>query len=1062
MNTGGCQSRKRTLLRALVLFFLPVLVLGFLPQVAHAQPAAGQIVLKKGDVQVSQDGGNTWTDAQIRKPLPEGTFVRVGDGGEAALLLADRSQIRLREGSVLELKASGSAPGAKKKKKGFLRLLWGKLWFRNKRKTPKPQFQTPVVVAAIRGTEMTIAVDKDGKTEVVVLEGKVLCSNDKGQAEAGRGQGITTQKDAPPALVTLVKPEAAAQWLFLTPEIKGPADMEVTREQERKGIEKSVLAVRLMVTGNTAAGIKEAEKAVKMAPYRAAPRVALAALLQARGEFEPALDQAKEALSLDPASVPALVRSVELLLGLDRGAEAAELMRAFKGEADARVHMLEGYMALADLDTAGAVFAFNKALGARPDLAPASLGLGLAQYRRGETEKALENMERASLLDPMAAYPHIYLGKAQYELGEREEAEVELNRAAQLDPLDPTPHMYLATMLTDRHQPGKGVLALQKSIFLNNNKLATRSRYLLDQDKASRNVSLAYSLAKMGLHEWARSRGDEAVWTDPTNSAAYLFRASEAVGLSAVDAATLGDIRRARLLQPVNANTYATYNDYQSLLEVPSFGGLVLGAGGTDESARGTASIRGGNDLISFYVEADGSTTDGPKDGTGSKHASGLGRVKGVMASGHELYVEGLMGKLEDEDTRPWQDLRMDPVNRDADNDYWNTAAGYHWRQAPGRDLLALFQARGQDYSQEDKISQSYLNTNITETQTTNIDADNTAWRMEILEFFRLGDHRLSAGGAYESAETETDYAFDVSYSNPNYIGFSNKASLPDHEEEEFRLYVGDIWPVTDRFTVNAGIQWAKMEEVELNDDGKYEDRDGILPHLGVVFKPTEKDSLRAAVFKALQPDYLSGGIQASEVAGFSTITGIMPGTETTFFGLGYDRQWDERTFTRIEGRYFERDYPYAFSSHPEGESWTEEKIKMVRLVAERLITDMWAASVEYKYLTHEAEDPDRERTDHSLGARLTFAHPMGLRVQGALWLVNQDESDDYADPQGDSFVIASVSAEQSLLDKKLLVFARAENILDSDYHYLITETTEANQLPWQSTLLEVGLQWNF
>ena len=277
-----------------------------------------------------------------------------------------------------------------------------------------------------------------------------------------------------------------------------------------------------------------------------------------------------------------------------------------------------------------------------------------------------------------------------------------------------------------------------------------------------------------------------------------------------------------------------------------------------------------------------------------------------------------------------------------------------------GRDLLALFQARGTDYSREDQVSQAYLNTGITETQKTTLDADNTAWRMELLEFFRLGDHRLSAGGAYESATTETDYAFDVSYSQQNFYGFSQKITLPDHDEEEYRLYVGDIWPVTDQLTMDAGLQWAKMEEVELNDDGTYEDRDGVLPHLGMVFRLTPKDSLRAAVFKALQPDYLSGGIQQSEVAGFSTVTGVMPGTETTFFGLGYDRQWDQRTFTRLEGRYFERDFPYAFSALPEGESWTEEKIKMIRLVAERLITDMWAASVEYKYLNHEAQDPDR------------------------------------------------------------------------------------------------------
>ena len=74
-----------------------------------------------------------------------------------------------------------------------------------------------------------------------------------------------------------------------------------------------------------------------------------------------------------------------------------------------------------------------------------------------------------------------------------------------------------------------------------------------------------------------------------------------------------------------------------------------MGAVGTDESARGTANIRGGTDMISFYAEADGATTDGPKDGTASKHASGLARIKGVLGPGHELFAEGLLGRLEEE-----------------------------------------------------------------------------------------------------------------------------------------------------------------------------------------------------------------------------------------------------------------------------------------------------------------------------------------------------------------------------------------------------------------------------
>ena len=75
---------------------------------------------------------------------------------------------------------------------------------------------------------------------------------------------------------------------------------------------------------------------------------------------------------------------------------------------------------------------------------------------------------------------------------------------------------------------------------------------------------------------------------------------------------------------------------------------------------------------------------------------------------------------------------------------------------------------------------------------------------------------------------------------------------------------------------------------------------------------------------------------------------------------------------------------------------------------------------------------------------------------------MNQKEKSGYINPVDEEFIIASISAEKSLFDKRLLLVAKWENIFDEKYKYLISDITEISQLPWQGSFITVGLQWNF
>ncbi|MGD9731842.1 MAG: FecR domain-containing protein [Desulfamplus sp.] len=1068
----------------------------------HAEEFAGKLVSSEGTVLFSLDKGNSWQPVTPSMEFPEGAYIKVESDGEAALMLNDRSQIRLSAGSVLYLKKTGSAPGDEVNKAGILEIFSGKLWFRNKRKGSKPVFATPVVSASIRGTEMAIAVADDGTSDITVLEGHVQCINQHGEAVIARGEGVKAQRGAAPVVVKLLKPENSVQWLLLTPDIVGPADADFVKTSdavknsmvdsnidlnnssaETNGINLAQKAMELLAQGE-AESLETAQNAVKLAPKRASTHAALATVLQSKGKFEEALQEAEKAAALDPLSVPALIRNVELLLGLDNVAKAERKISTFNTQSskDVRVDMLKGYISLIKLDSERAEKEFRQVIEQKNDLSSAYLGLGLALYHQKKRAEGLDNMEKACLLEPLAAYPHTYLAKAQYELGERYEAEVELRRAATLDPYDPTPHMYLATMLSDTYRPGEGIKSLEKSIALNDNKLMSRSRYLLDQDRASKNISLAWSLTTMGLYEWADAKGDQAVWDDESNSSAYLFRASRALILGQFDADLIGDMKRAELLKPVNANAYTSYNEYQNLLETPEIKSSITLNAGTDNTGNGTVTLNGGNTRTAFYGFSGYNTTDGPFDNTGRSSSEGLLSIKQVITSGHEIIADArvIKGEMEyDNDSTSFHDslslLGAGNTNKDSCN--INGSFGYHWHQGAGSDMMILLQSEKYDVDKMAMFEKYISSIDITQYQNNKIVDDRDSFGSEIVQLFKIsnqgiGRHSISTGISQSKIDSSS-YSESKTFYNESGFPMDLKTDNSDYpDKKESRLFARDIWSLSNTLKFDLGISWCELEDIFLSDDKKLEDKHEWLPHIGFMWKVSPDDTIKVGYFKEAEPHYLSGSLQPVEVAGFSKILGSLQGTLTEFYGVGWDKNWTSQFFTRTEIYHQNRHFPDIFTSHA-GEfnnakeqlniSWDKETQDIGRLIFEYLMTDNVAISVIYQVTDHNTESGvERNRVDHNVATNLTWVHSSGVRVQNTLWYVNQDEKSGYTNPVDENFIIASISAEKALFDKRLLLVAKWENIFDEKYNYLISDTTESSHLPWQGSFATLGLQWNF
>ena len=166
-----------------------VLRLGQTQPISHAMP------LQLNDVVVTKLGRAT-----VRFPS-DGTVLRIGPD----------SRVQINE-------SAGQRD---------VTVFFGRLWAHVVRWKERPtRFTTSGTIAAVRGTELSLAVETDGeRTQLAVLEGKVLAQNDAGSLELTGGQSATARKGAAPVRSVQVRPSDAVQWaLYYLPVLSPKAD----------------------------------------------------------------------------------------------------------------------------------------------------------------------------------------------------------------------------------------------------------------------------------------------------------------------------------------------------------------------------------------------------------------------------------------------------------------------------------------------------------------------------------------------------------------------------------------------------------------------------------------------------------------------------------------------------------------------------------------------------------------------------------------------------------------------------------------------------------------------
>lgn len=165
----------------------------------------------QGRCEYRLDAQSPWLPAVVDQQLRHGNFIRTGPHSRAALLLADRSQIRMNENTVLEVKEVTSIARTAGQTK--LRQLLGRTWVQSKVVPKAMHWEMPTAVAGIRGTDWEAEVFPDGRSVLTVLSGEVDLANDQGRVLLKAGEQGVAHAGKPPVKQFVLNARERVQWV---------------------------------------------------------------------------------------------------------------------------------------------------------------------------------------------------------------------------------------------------------------------------------------------------------------------------------------------------------------------------------------------------------------------------------------------------------------------------------------------------------------------------------------------------------------------------------------------------------------------------------------------------------------------------------------------------------------------------------------------------------------------------------------------------------------------------------------------------------------------------------
>ncbi|MGI8782758.1 MAG: tetratricopeptide repeat protein [Acidobacteriota bacterium] len=713
--------------------------------------------------------------------------------------------------------------------------------------------------------------------------------------------------------------------------------------------------------------LASAERAVASAPSAPSAHLNLSLARQSFFQIDEALASARRALELDPDFVQAQAQVARLLFATGNSGEAERIARQglVSNPQEAALTSLLGFILLGQAKTDEAITHFTRSLTQDGTRGEPHLGIGIALMRRGESEEAAQSILIASTLEPQISLYQSYLGKAFYEQRRFEMAFDALSDAVTLDVRDPTPHLYSGIFHADLSQPGAAVRALTRSIRLNDNRAVYRSRFLLDEDRATRNVSLANSFNDLGLSEWANYEALKSQLADATNSSTHIFLAQTFLNLPGRLQAAGSEQLLARLLLPVNANSFNSFNDYTTLFEEPEANWTVEGQAGSFRRRAQTVLGSGGTSRFAYGVIGTSSRSNGFRPVNDDRESyDAVGQFKFALTPHSDMLVLASHGQQNAGNiARGIIDLNNDPNIQVFDRRN-RVELGYHSQLRPGSDAVVYLSAETSEVilNDDDVLHFGFLKGGRrTSTRKPNVN-------LQASHLHKAGPVQLRYG--LDVFEGRSRRRVSITFPPVGTLPADEQIDDPELQKVRYKnAFVHGDLTVHPRLVVTGGLHYDWASDDNFNDLDVRRPVSKWNPQGGVFFTPRDSTTFRFAAFRHFQTHFRER-LAPTNLHGFVLSQNDLELSQNTSFNFGWDQRFTSSSFFRATAFWRDRRTPFleignialSATNHFHGG----------RLVWNQLLGERWGLVPEYSVVRNE-EFGGAIRHEHDARIALAF-----------------------------------------------------------------------------------------
>ena len=821
----------------------------------------------------------------------------------------------------------------------------------------------------------------------------------------------------------------------------------------------ALLAIIAVVQNEKERALNLATTAVELDQASPTARLALSYAQQAQFKIEDALESVKRAVELDPQNALAWARLAELHMStgyLDRALEAAHQAVKFNPRLS-KTQTVLGFSYLTQIDTGAAKVAFAKAIELDQADPMPRLGMGLAKIREGDLEAGRVELEIAVSLDPANSLIRSYLGKAYFEEKRYALASVQFELAKERDPNDPTPWLYDGIMNQTQNRPVEALREIEKSIELNNNRAAYRSRLLLDQDQAARSTSMARIYDDFNFERRALIAATKSLTLDPASHSSHRFLSDTYANIPRHEIARASELLQAQLLQlnninPVQPRLAATdlniitgggpataFNEFTPLFERNKPQLVASGVVGNNSTLGNETIISGLYGRTSFSLGQFHYETSGFRKNNDIINNNYNAFIQFAATPRFNVQTEIRTRKTENGDLL----LDFDPNVFSASNRRelrQNSARiGARFALSPRQDFIASAMYLG---------SKEELTLHTTQSVAVTPTTKNAGYQAEVQYLLREDLFNVTAGGTTYRLNIDNQRLTDFNVFDNVTCGMGvtvvrscMNPILPSYTRERNTGYLYANINHISRLSFTLGLSYDSFRDNLDFEVNKFN------PKFGLQWDITKDLRLRLAWFETVKPALIANQtLEPTQVAGFNQLFDDANGTKTRRKGIGLDAHISKNVYGGIEVSARDLDVP-GFSRPPTIPAFTLSKIeeqqeKLYRAYLYWLPHINWALRGEpvFEQLSRAADPTNNISQIETLSIPLSvnYFNSYGIFAKSTGTYVRQDvQRPNTSLNQGvHDFFLLDATIGYRLPNRRGIFSLEGRNLLDQDFFF--------------------------